>query len=906
MRTPLLLASALVPLIVAQPSFGVPARGTALTLRQPGWIRTWLLSGPSESSDQSVVNAPAKTGVFEVNSSGVLDFNDRFKLRGPGSPTVVASGSLEVASDTEGWLLMKTEGWLTVTVDGQVKSRRHAPILRARGWDAVHLHLKPGTHSISLECKRLNDRWSLAARFINDAGRVPAGTLWRLPRAPAPSTSGLDAFDVSFELAVSDPAGLRAHIAAPLGTPVTAGSSLAFRLVKADGTALKEFKVGTWPSAESSESSLSVQLGLQSEWAKALENFGNSLLIEVTAGEYRVRRKLTLLPEVMQAWQSAVDTMHSLERNPSAPLEVPRATLELALQQLSMSASAEKPGIELRQAAANVQTICDAMEHGSMPWQIPGIHELGFHASADTSLQTFALYVPKPPENRSPMPLVVVLHGYNGTGRRVLDAFLDAAPGKPLPTVNGFVLGPAAHGNTFYRGPGERDVLEILDWALETLPVDPNRVTITGVSMGGTGTAEIALHFPDRFAAHAPLCGYHSFYVRRDTSGQPIRAWERKLMHRYSSASSAESGRHLPMYLAHGLKDTPLENSKVLTSRYKSLGYQIVEDWPNLGHAVWKKTWAHAGLFPWLSSQARVTDPARVTVSTTALRHGHNYWLTLTALDAQAELSQLDADASEKGEVRIKTKGVLAFELDSTQHIDRSQPVHVDIDGTKLEAPPQSKLQFRRAEGTWKQGAPPEGRRKHLGAEGPWLDLWSNPLVFVYGSQNPATIGVNLEVARAFAAPSGGNDVSYPTLSDAEYANARPSGATAIFIGNASDNEWLKRWAPRLPVSTSAQTIKIGTSEFKSESVGAIYVYPHPDNPADIIGVITSPTPEGLWQSLSLPILLPDFMVFDARATSASGEPILGKYAHVLAAGFFESDWALPAQLNDPIDQSPR
>ena len=895
-------ASGSILLLATQMSMATPASGAAIVLPEAGFIRAWSLTSPSEPDSPQTGN---QTSVHETSANGVLDFNDQFKLHGPGSPTIVASGNLELAADVEGWLLVRADGWLTVTVDGQLKSRRQAPVLRARGWEAIPLSLKSGRHLVRLDCKRANDRWTLTAKFIANSGHSPEGALWRLPTAPSAAQNGLPPFDVSLELATRDPVGLRARVGTALGTPATLGNSLTIRLSKADGTESRQFNVGTWPTEANSNGAITVQLGLLSEWAKLLDKSENKLVLDVSSGSTRVRRKLNFPHELLQAWQSSVDIMRSLENGPAAPFDVPRASLELALRELSATASEGKSDFELHRAATKVQTLCDTLEHGQVPWLVPGKHELGVRASADASLQPFALYVPKPPENRTPLPLVIVLHGYNSTATRILDAFLDTLPDKPLRALDGFVLAPAAHGNTFYRGPGERDVLEILDWALQTLPVDKDRVTITGVSMGGTGTAEIALHYPDRFAAFAPLCGYHSYYVRRDTSGQPIRAWEKKLMHRDSAASSADSGRHLPMNLAHGLKDRPLENSRVLTSRYKALGYRITEDWPNLGHAVWKKTWAHAGLFPWLSQQTRVTDPAKITLSTTALRYAHDFWLTLTELESSAEISQIDAEAASNNEVRIKSKGVLGFELGDTRHIDRNRPIRFNIDGTEIAAAPQSKLNFRRADGVWKQAPAPDGRRKRLGAEGPWLDLWSDPLVFVFGSQNPATVGVNLEVARAFAVPEGGNDVAYPIISDTEFAATRPSGKTPIFVGNSADNALLQRWASQLPLSTDAQTIKFGGHEFKGNTVGAIYVYPHPENPLQVIGVITAPTPLGLWQSLSLPFLLPDFMVFDSRATPAGGEPILGRQARVLAAGFFENDWSLPSHLNDTIDDGP-
>ncbi len=51
-------------------------------------------------------------------------------------------------------------------------------------------------------------------------------------------------------------------------------------------------------------------------------------------------------------------------------------------------------------------------------------------------------------------------------------------------------------------------VLHILDHVLATLNADPDRVYLTGISMGGWGTWYIASNFPSRFSAIAPLCGF--------------------------------------------------------------------------------------------------------------------------------------------------------------------------------------------------------------------------------------------------------------------------------------------------------------------------------------------------------------------------------------------------------------
>ena len=50
-------------------------------------------------------------------------------------------------------------------------------------------------------------------------------------------------------------------------------------------------------------------------------------------------------------------------------------------------------------------------------------------------------------------------------------------------------------------------VKELLDTFIENNPIDPNRIYIMGLSMGGMGTFEMVCRYPDLFAAAIPICG---------------------------------------------------------------------------------------------------------------------------------------------------------------------------------------------------------------------------------------------------------------------------------------------------------------------------------------------------------------------------------------------------------------
>ena len=888
----------------------VAPQANTYLLGEAGLLRGWSLSnlvtserGSDDGGRPASESPTVASSVQYANASGVVDLADLLKPHHPGTDSIVAEGTLNLQQETQGWLLVKVSGSLVVSVDGKVELRREIGHAHAHGWEAIKLHLASGPHGIRLKSRFLREPWQLSARFVDDSGHAPVGSQWHLPAHAATAKSKPDPFDVAVECSVDAPAGLVVHIDAPVGTRITQTEHVTISVGSEDHKFSKDFFVGNWPPAGADLNPLQTQLGTISELLGILDGTDNTLNITVKIGGFSVTRRVHLPHAALEVWQRLAKRVAALPPVASANLDVLGASLHGAAIDLGTAMAENCSLAEIEAITKRVAWLCDAQDRQQPPWLLPGVHDLALYASADHTLQRFALHVPDSVGDNQPKPLILVLHGYNGTPRRIIDAFLDQPANATRAKVDGYVLAPAAHGNAFYRGPGERDVLEILDWALHSLGIDRTRVTITGASMGGTGTAEVAFHYPDYFAALAPLCGYHSYFVRRDITGQPLRAWERRLMHRFSPASSAAAGRHLPMYLAQGLKDKPLENSKVLTERYRKLGYSLTEDWPDVGHAVWKRTWAHAGLFPWLSKRQRADDPAHISLSFTALRHGKSHWLAVTEIDPAAEISQIDANFVAPHELTVVSKGVSAFEISPSPHAPANQPLNAHIDGIALSLPASTAWRLVREGANWKAGLPERTPlRKAVHVEGPWPDLWNERLIFVYGSTSHGTVGTNRLVAEYLASPQGGVDNQYPVVSDSVFQSMPAQDLVPVLIGTAADNSLLAKWARLLPLVVDGPSIVVGKQRFTGNHLGALYVYPNPEQPQRVIGVITAPTAEGLWQSLSLPMLLPDFVVFDDRVGTAEGQPILGRWGHVLAAGFFNADWSLPNQLTDPLD----
>ena len=150
-----------------------------------------------------------------------------------------------------------------------------------------------------------------------------------------------------------------------------------------------------------------------------------------------------------------------------------------------------------------------------------------FHAKSSNGREInlpYRLMVPESLESGKRYPLVLFLHG---AGQRGSDNSLQLeslptwlASGENRRRYPCFVLAPQCPDDMTWSDllrndsrlfadmtPSLEAVVDLLNAVIKHNPVDPARVYLTGLSMGGYGSWELAERMPERFAAVAPICG---------------------------------------------------------------------------------------------------------------------------------------------------------------------------------------------------------------------------------------------------------------------------------------------------------------------------------------------------------------------------------------------------------------
>lgn len=132
--------------------------------------------------------------------------------------------------------------------------------------------------------------------------------------------------------------------------------------------------------------------------------------------------------------------------------------------------------------------------------------------------------------------------------------------------------------------PGDqlKMALQCVDDVVREFPVDPNRMYLTGISMGGYGSWDLAMRQPNRWAAVVPICGG-------------------------GDETKADRLVNVPIWAVHGDADpaVPVERSrKMIEAIKKAGGDPKYTELPGVAHDSWTQTYADPnGLLAWMFEQ---------------------------------------------------------------------------------------------------------------------------------------------------------------------------------------------------------------------------------------------------------------------------------------------------------------
>ena len=219
----------------------------------------------------------------------------------------------------------------------------------------------------------------------------------------------------------------------------------------------------------------------------------------------------------------------------------------------------------------------------------------------------YQVFVPEQWTAEKQWPVILFLHGTGGSGS---DGDRQTSQGLPPrlrsdPDFPAVVVMPQCRRRAWWGEPEmEAQALAALEASMQELKGDPERVYLTGLSMGGYGAWAFAYKYPEKFAALAPVCG--GVQGRRSFPPPSWHPASRAPDDPY--AETARAIRDLPIWIFHGEADrrVPVSESRQMKSALEKAGSDVkYTEYPGVGHNSWDRAYAEEELIRWMLSQKK-------------------------------------------------------------------------------------------------------------------------------------------------------------------------------------------------------------------------------------------------------------------------------------------------------------
>ena len=214
------------------------------------------------------------------------------------------------------------------------------------------------------------------------------------------------------------------------------------------------------------------------------------------------------------------------------------------------------------------------------------------NTETDGSGMPYRLFVPPGTVSTQQYPLIVFLHGAGEYGTNNTNQLNNNANGAMalvsdanLAVQRVFMAAPQCPTNSSCWAGGTQlaRLNTMLDRIAAEFRIDPDRIHVTGLSMGGNGTWSFVLNRPDRFASAVPMSGY-------------------------GGTGTAASVSAIPFWYFHAIDDgtVGVAGSRNQVDALRAANARVIyTEYATGGHGIWSNAYRTPLLFAWMMAQRR-------------------------------------------------------------------------------------------------------------------------------------------------------------------------------------------------------------------------------------------------------------------------------------------------------------
>lgn len=533
------------------------------------------------------------------------------------------------------------------------------------------------------------------------------------------------------------------------------------------------------------------------------------------------------------------------------------------------------------------------------------LSELAYIADNDGSAQPYYLHLPTDYDPAKPWPLIVFMHGYVPT-ISVLDPWVLGENICQIAEDNGAVLLiPYARRNTDFQGVGEVDVLASTEEVKALYNIDPLRVYMSGVSMGGMGAWNMTLRHPGMYAASTPISGHTDMHVwwprvRPDwpVSRDDIPPFRRFLVEWDNPVDLVQNAANQQIFVQHGEKDTliPVEQSRTIVQEARKLGISIkLHEFKGEGHYIYWDEPCFRNAWSWQKQFKLDPSPRQIIHKAYSLEYGTSYWLQITDFVQWGKPATVNCTVTGNGSgLRITSQNVRQLRVNVQQSpLKKINEFDLLVNGKRAAGRDQADGDlYVQCDDT----AVPERQwppRKRKGLCGPVEEVFDTAFLVVIGS------GGDEEVARKTLADAltwaeqwdSFADGVPRVMADTQVTDADIAQYNLVLFGTPGTNSVLARMADKLPITIGDHEYEVRGKTHAGPDLGLVMCYPNPLAPDRCVAIYAGELYGAKCGINHKHDLIPDFIVFEGKQYNYDDTN------RHLVAGYFDMNWDLSPDL---------
>lgn len=457
---------------------------------------------------------------------------------------------------------------------------------------------------------------------------------------------------------------------------------------------------------------------------------------------------------------------------------------------------------------------------------------------------------------------------------------------------------------------GTLDGLEVLKIAKNKFNPDPEKIYLTGHSMGGHGTWFMGATYAAQWAAIAPCAGYPVLATYGSADGAIPQSGRTDLENLLLRASNPSNVLELirnynagGVYIHHG------DSDKVVSVDYARMMHQKLSEfskdisyyeYPGGSHwfgdesVDWKPIFDY---FKW----HKIPDETKVHqinfTTANPARSSKHYWTNILQQEECLKYSRLDLSRSDDLKSITGTTeniALLSFSMKGLQNgdvlsvrLDNQQTINHSVQST------ENFLYLRKVNGLWQVSDSGSSKDKGTVRNGTFKEPFNHRMVYVYGTNGTkeenewAYNKARFDAECWYYRGNGSIDI----VSDKSFKPGDYPDRGIIIYGNSSTNKVWKTLLKDCPIQVSKKGISVGSQQYSGDNLSAYFMWPRSDSEFAGIAVIAGTGIEGMRavdanQYFAGGSGFPDYFIFSSELLSKGADEII-------TAGFYDNQWKI-------------